>query len=75
MPGLHLNLHAGDILQLISPKGDKLRFSTDDAAESAIDVLLVQKSGNYAALEIVAHRDIKILLVKCAENAHKGVSG
>ena len=75
MSGLHLNIKEGDTLHFIAPKGDKMHI-TAEGSEAAIDVLLVQKSGNYAALEIIAHRDIKINLVKGAARASPiGVGG
>lgn len=74
MPGLHLNIKEGDTLHFIAPKGDKMHI-TADGSEAAIDVLLVQKSGNYAALEIIAHRDIQIQLVKGVARAAPAVVG
>jgi len=76
MSGLHRNLKTGEILQIIAPKGDKMQLATDEATESAIDVSLVQKSGNYVALEIIAHRSIKIRVIHGADDAApKSVGG
>ena len=58
MPGLHRNIKEGETVQLINRKGDTFQIAIQP--DLVVDVNLVQKSGNYVALEIVAHHDIEI---------------